>query len=73
MLWKDGQPCHFKNAGQFFFIAIILTALCEYTGRVLNRLQNRPLYYQMNERNSSILLVDRDRPNIVEDSESIDL
>ena len=62
-----------QNAGQFFFIAIILTALCEYTGRMLNRLQNRPLYYQMSERNSSILLMDKDRHNIVEDSESIHL
>lgn len=62
-----------QNASQFFFIAIILTALCEYTGRVLNRLQNRPLYHQMPERNSSILLVNRNRPNIVENSEPIDL
>ena len=62
-----------QNAGQFFFITVILTALCEYTGRMLNRLQNRPLYYLMNEQNSSILLIDRDRHNIVEESESIDL
>tara|TARA_B100001758_G_C18095754_1_gene445795 strand:- start:182 stop:694 length:513 start_codon:yes stop_codon:yes gene_type:complete len=62
-----------QNGSQFFFIAIILTALCEYTGRVLNRLQNRPLYHQMSERNSNILLVNRDRHNIVENSESKDL
>ncbi len=62
-----------QNAGQFFFITVILTALCEYMGRMLNRLQNRPLYYLMNEQNSSILLIDRERHNIVEESESIDL
>lgn len=62
-----------QSAGQFFFITVILTALCEYTGRMLSRLQNRPLYYLMNEKNSSILLIDRNRHNIVEDSESIDL
>jgi len=62
-----------QNAGQFFLITVILTALCEYTGRILSRLQNRPLYYLMNEQNSSILLIDRDRHNIVEESESIDL
>jgi len=62
-----------QNAGQFFFITVILTALSEYTGRMLTRLQDRPLYYLMNERNSSILLIDRDRHNIVEESKSIDL
>jgi len=62
-----------QSAGQFFFITVILTALSEYTGRILSRLQNRPLYYLMNEKNSSILLVDRNRHNIVEESKSIDL
>lgn len=62
-----------QNASQFFFIALILTALCEYTGRVLNRLQNRPLYYQKNERNSSLLLTEKNRHNIVEESVSTDV
>lgn len=62
-----------QSAGQFFLITVILTALCEYTGRMLNRLQNRPLYYLKNELNSSILLIDRERHNIVEESKSIDL
>jgi hypothetical protein len=62
-----------QDAGQFFFIALILTALCEYTGRILSRLQDRPLYYLMPERNSSVLLVDAGRKNIVENSESIDV
>lgn len=62
-----------QNAGQFFLITIILTALCEYTGRMLNRLRDRPLYYLRGEKNSSVLLVDNERRNIVEESKSIDL
>lgn len=62
-----------QNAGQFFLIALILTALCEYTGRMLNRLRDRPLYYLMEERNSSVLLVDKQRRNIVEESNPVDL
>lgn len=57
-----------QNAGQFFLMAVILTALCEYTGRMLDRLRDRPLYYLMEERNSSVLLVDKERRNIVEES-----
>ena len=62
-----------QNAAQFFLIALILTALCEYTGRMLNRLRDRPLYYLMEERNSSVLLVDNQRRNIVEESRPVDL
>ena len=62
-----------QNAGQFLMIIIILTALCEYTGRMLTRLRDRPLYYLRGERNSSVLLVDNNRTNIVEDSKSMDI
>ena len=62
-----------QGAGQFFLIALILTALCEYTGRVLNRLRDRPLYYIMEEKNSSILLIDKERRNVLEESEHVDL
>lgn len=62
-----------QNASQFFVIVLILTALCEYTGRVLNRLQDRPLYYQKNEKNSSLLLTEKNRHNIVEESVSTDV
>jgi hypothetical protein len=62
-----------QNAGQFFLVALILTALCEYTGRMVNRLRDRPLYYLMEERNSSVLLVDNERRNVVEESETVDL
>jgi hypothetical protein len=62
-----------QNAGQFFLVALILTALCEYTGRILNRVRDRPLYYLMEERNSSVLLVDDQRRNVVQESKSVDL
>ena len=48
-------------------------ALCEYTGRILDRLEDRPLYYVMEERNSSVLLVGEDRVNVVEESRVTDL
>lgn len=57
-----------QSAMEFFFVAVILAALCEYTGRVLNRLQDRPLYYLRGERNSNVLLIDRERRNVVDDS-----
>jgi glycosyltransferase involved in cell wall biosynthesis len=62
-----------QSAGQFFLMALILTALCEYTGRMLNRLRDRPLYYIMEEWNSSVLLVDKERRNIVEESKLVKL
>ena len=62
-----------QNAAQFFFIAVILTVISEYTGRILNRLRNRPLYYQREEKNSSLMLIDRERRNIVEESKPTDL
>ena len=58
-----------QNAGMFFFLFVILTVLGEYIGRILAETQNRPLYYVMEERNSSVLLVDADRQkNVVVDS-----
>ena len=62
-----------QNAGQFFLITLILTALCEYSGRILNRLQMRPLYYVREERNSAVLLLDAERRNIVEESRDIQI
>lgn len=62
-----------QNAGQFCFISVILVALCEYTGRVLNRLQDRPLYYLMAEKNSGVLLIDEERRNVVEESRPTDI
>lgn len=62
-----------QSAGQFFLIALILTALCEYTGRILDGLRDRPLYFIMEERNSSVLLMDEERRNIIEESKAVEL
>jgi glycosyltransferase involved in cell wall biosynthesis len=69
---KGWTTLSLQSAGQFFLISVILTALCEYTGRMLNRLRDRPLYYLMEERNSSVLLVDKERHNIVEESRHVE-
>jgi glycosyltransferase involved in cell wall biosynthesis len=58
-----------QSAAEFFFISLLLTALCEYMGLMLNRLQARPLYYIREEMNSSVLLVDSSRVNVVDESE----
>lgn len=62
-----------QSAAEFFFLSLILTALCEYMGQMLNRIQARPLYYVKDEKSSSVLLIDRDRMNIVAESELHDL
>ena len=45
----------------------MFTILSEYIGRILERLRDRPFYYVMNEQVSSVLLVEKDRYNIVTD------
>lgn len=54
---------------QFLMTTLMLTALSEYTGRILNRLRGRPLYFIRSEHVSSVLLVDRLRPNVVTSAE----
>lgn len=61
----------FQNAVMFFFISIILTILCEYISSILDRIKGRPAYYVAEEKNSSVLIADRERRNIVKDSENI--
>ena len=58
-----------QSAVQFLMTTLMLAALSEYTGRILNRLRGRPLYFVRTEQDSSVLLVDRFRPNVVSDSE----
>jgi glycosyltransferase involved in cell wall biosynthesis len=51
----------------FFFLAVILTTLAEYLGRLLGEVRERPLYYVMEEQTSSVLLADPGRRNVVEE------
>src|SRR5262245_5015932 len=41
-----------QAAGMFFLVFLILTALCEYVGRILEESRDRPLYYVVEEKNS---------------------
>jgi dolichol-phosphate mannosyltransferase len=60
-----------QTAGMFFFVFLILTVLSEYVGRILDESKERPLYYILEERNSSVLLADQDRRNVVNDSSQV--
>jgi glycosyltransferase involved in cell wall biosynthesis len=55
------------NAAQFFLLAIILSVLCEYVGRLPSRLSGAPRYYVREERTSSVLFLE-DRANVVVDA-----
>ena len=59
-----------QTSGMFFVLFVILTILCEYIDRLLGETQDRPLYYILEERNSSVLIRDVDRKNVV--TESVD-
>jgi len=49
----------------FFFLFLILAVLCEYVGRLLEEVQDRPLYFIAQEKNSSVLLEHQVKKNIV--------
>lgn len=49
----------------FMFLFVILAVLCEYVGRLLGEVVDRPLYFVLEERTSSVLLVDEQRKNVV--------
>ena len=56
-----------QSAGLFFWVLLILTVLSEYIGRILGELKDRPLYFTLEEKNSSVL-PDSERRNIVTSS-----
>jgi len=56
---------NFQSAVMFFFIFVILTVLSEYVGRIMNETRKRPLYYVLDEMNSSVMLANSERRNIV--------
>lgn len=59
-----------QNAGMYFFILLILTVLSEYVGRILNETRSRPTYYVAGEKNSSVMLTNSDRRNVVDSPET---
>jgi len=53
-----------QSALQFFLISLVLTALCEYTGRIFSRMAGSPSFYIMDEKSSAVELRN-DRRNVV--------
>lgn len=52
----------------FLFLFLILAALCEYVGRLIHEVKDRPPYYVMEEKNSSVVLANEERKNVVTES-----
>lgn len=57
----------FVQGVMFFLIFLMFSVLSEYVGRVLEEAQQRPLFFVRGERNSSVLLKDESRRNVVEE------
>lgn len=57
-----------QSSVMFFFVFLILTVLSEYIGLIFVESEHRPLYYVLEERNSSVLVVDPERKNVVTNS-----
>ena len=58
-----------QNAIMFFLISLILAILCEYVGIIFTKSRGWAAYYIAEEKHSSVLLVDRERKNIVHESQ----
>jgi len=55
-------------SGLFFFLFLILAVLCEYVGRLLEEVRDRPAYFVAEEQSSSVLVADATRRNVVHGS-----
>ncbi len=49
----------------FFFLFLIVAVMCEYIGRILVEIQDRPLYFVAEEWDHGSAIVDDERRNIV--------
>lgn len=56
-----------QSALQFFLLSLALAALCEYTGRIFNRVGGQPSFYIMDEQSSAVELRE-ERKNVIQDS-----
>jgi glycosyltransferase involved in cell wall biosynthesis len=65
---KGWTTLSLQNAAMFFFLFLILTVLSEYIGHILVEAEERPTYYVLEERTSSVLIADQERRNVVKDS-----
>ena len=57
-----------QESGLSTFLFLILAVLCEYVGRLLGERREQPSYFILEERNSTVLLADEDRKNVVTES-----
>lgn len=55
-------------SGMFFLVFVILSALAEYIGRVLEETRDRPPYFVAEQLQSSVLVADAQRRNVVHES-----
>ncbi|MBL1209092.1 glycosyltransferase family 2 protein [Geminocystis sp. GBBB08] len=62
-----------QNSVMFFFISVILAILCEYIGLILSKSRGWSAYYILEEKTSSVLVSQEERPNIVQESKEIKL
>lgn len=62
-----------QHTVMFFFISMVLAILCEYVGLMYAKSKGWPAYYIAGEKTSSVLIADRERRNIVPDSENIQI
>ena len=56
-----------QSALQFFLLSLALAALCEYTGRIFNRVGGKPSFYIMDEKSSAVELRE-ERLNVVRET-----
>ena len=63
----------FQNSVMFLLISLVLTVLCEYVGLILEQTKAGPSYYVASEKSSSVLIVDQNRRNIVQESRSAEI
>jgi glycosyltransferase involved in cell wall biosynthesis len=58
----------FQQGFMFFMLFLILTVLCEYTGRILEECRQGPAYFVLGEKSSSVIISDATRRNVVHES-----
>ncbi len=72
LLRADGTPGWASGSVQvsalFCFVFLILSTLCAYVDQLLGEVRDRPQYYVLEERNSSVMLADETRKNVVTQS-----
>ena len=61
-----------QNALMFFFVFMIMTVTSEYIGHILVETIDRPLYYVLEERTSSVLISNEERKNVISEFDAPD-